>query len=98
MVSMIAKNDYTGKSFWAVEVGRPLPILTDQERLLTEGWTLNCPLLGEAYRLKEAFYGIYDCATADAIRYAICSPSRATSASTATRTLNGRCGVCIHSA
>ncbi|ELA01471.1 transposase TnpA, ISL3 family protein [Cupriavidus sp. HMR-1] len=39
--------------------------LTDQERLLMEGWTLNYPLLGEAYRLKEAFYGIYDSATPD---------------------------------
>nr|WP_242431942.1 hypothetical protein [Burkholderia ambifaria] len=29
--------------------------LTDQERLLLDGWTKNCP-----YRLKEAFYGIYD--------------------------------------
>ena len=37
--------------------------LTDQERLLMEGWTLNYPLLGEAYRLKETFYGIYDCQT-----------------------------------
>lgn len=39
--------------------------LTDQERPLMEGWTLNYPLLGEAYRLKEAFYGIYDCQTPD---------------------------------
>lgn len=39
--------------------------LTDQERLLMEGWTLNYPLLGEAYRLKESFYGIYDSATPD---------------------------------
>lgn len=37
--------------------------LTDQERLLMDGWTKNYPLLGEAYRLKEAFYGIYDCQT-----------------------------------
>ncbi len=29
--------------------------LTDQE-LLMKGWTLNYPLLGDAYRLKEAFY------------------------------------------
>ena len=37
--------------------------LTDQERLLMDGWTKNYPLLGEAYRLKEAFYGIYDSPT-----------------------------------
>lgn len=39
--------------------------LTDQERLLMDGWTKNYPLLGEAYRLKEAFNGIYDCQTPD---------------------------------
>lgn len=26
-----------------------------------DGWTKNYPLLGEAYRLKEAFYGIWGC-------------------------------------
>ncbi len=31
--------------------------LTDQERLLMDGWTKNYRLLDEAYRLKEAFYG-----------------------------------------
>ncbi len=39
--------------------------LTDQARLLTEVWTLNYPLLGKAYRLKEAIYGIYDCQPPD---------------------------------
>ncbi|HQR82614.1 MAG TPA: transposase [Thiotrichales bacterium] len=34
--------------------------LNEQESLLLSGWTLNYPLLGEAYRLKESFYGIYD--------------------------------------
>lgn len=37
--------------------------LTDQERLLMDGWTKNYPLLGDAYRLKEAFYRIYDSPT-----------------------------------
>ncbi|OIQ73415.1 transposase [mine drainage metagenome] len=34
--------------------------LNDRERLLLSGWTANYPELGEAYRLKEAFYGIYE--------------------------------------
>lgn len=34
--------------------------LTDQEHLLMDGWTKNYPALGEAYRLKEAFYGIWE--------------------------------------
>ncbi|MYM92678.1 ISL3 family transposase [Duganella vulcania] len=34
--------------------------LTDKEAFNLDGWTKNYPLLGEAYRLKEAFYGIYD--------------------------------------
>jgi transposase len=34
--------------------------LTDKERFNLDGWVQNYPLLGEAYRLKEAFYGIYD--------------------------------------
>ncbi|OYY09296.1 MAG: ISL3 family transposase [Polynucleobacter sp. 35-46-11] len=34
--------------------------LNEEEILLLSGWTLNYPLLGEAYRLKESFYGIYD--------------------------------------
>ncbi len=37
--------------------------LCDQERLLMDGWTSNYPLLGDAYRLKEAFYRIYDSPT-----------------------------------
>ena len=34
--------------------------LTDKERLNLDGWTKNYPTLGQAYRLKEDFYGIYD--------------------------------------
>ena len=34
--------------------------LTDQQRFNLDGWTKNYPLLGEAYRLKEEFFGIYD--------------------------------------
>ena len=39
--------------------------LTDQEALLLDGWCKNYPLLGEAYRLKEAFFGIYDAESVD---------------------------------
>ncbi|MHB1201319.1 MAG: ISL3 family transposase [Polaromonas sp.] len=34
--------------------------LTGEERLKLEGWAKNYPVLGEAYRLKEAFYAIYE--------------------------------------
>ncbi|QBG99172.1 ISL3 family transposase [Xanthomonas oryzae] len=34
--------------------------LTDKDRLNLDGWTKNYPALGEAYRAKEAFYGIYE--------------------------------------
>ena len=34
--------------------------LTDKERFNLDGWVQNYPLLGEAYQLKEAFYGIYE--------------------------------------
>ncbi len=34
--------------------------LNDQERFLLDGWTLNYPALGLAYRLKEEFYAIYE--------------------------------------
>lgn len=34
--------------------------LNDQERFNLDGWSKNYPLLGEAYRLKESFFGIYD--------------------------------------
>lgn len=34
--------------------------LNDQERLLMDGWTKNYPELGQAYRLKEDFYGVYE--------------------------------------
>lgn len=37
--------------------------LTDKEAFNLDGWTKNYPALGEAYRLKEAFYEIYDAAT-----------------------------------
>ena len=37
--------------------------LTDQERLNLDGWCENYPLLGEAYRLKEGFFAIYDANT-----------------------------------
>jgi transposase len=37
--------------------------LTDKEAFNLDGWTKNYPVLGEAYRLKEAFYEIYDAAT-----------------------------------
>lgn len=44
--------------------------LTDREKLLLDGWTANYPLLDEAYRAKEAFYGFYECRTkSDAHRY-----------------------------
>jgi transposase len=34
--------------------------LTEKERFNLDGWVQNYPLLGEAYRLKEEFYEIYD--------------------------------------
>ncbi len=34
--------------------------LTEKERFNLDGWVQNYPLLGEAYRLKEKFYEIYD--------------------------------------
>ncbi len=37
--------------------------LSDQERFNMDGWTKNYPLLGEAYRLKEEFFKIYDAST-----------------------------------
>ncbi|MBC3871454.1 ISL3 family transposase [Undibacterium oligocarboniphilum] len=33
--------------------------LRDEERLNLSGWTKNYPLLGEAYRLKEAYFNLY---------------------------------------
>jgi len=38
--------------------------LDERERLLLDGWVKNYPLLGVAYRLKEAFYGCYDAKSA----------------------------------
>lgn len=34
--------------------------LTDKEAFNLDGWVQNYPVLGEAYRLKEAFYAIYE--------------------------------------
>lgn len=34
--------------------------LTDKDRLNLDGWAKNYPALGDAYRAKEAFYGIYE--------------------------------------
>lgn len=34
--------------------------LSDQERFNLDGWMKNYPLLGEAYRLKEEFFKVYD--------------------------------------
>lgn len=43
--------------------------LTDKERFNLDGWVQNYPLLGEAYRLKEAFYGVYEAKSqSDAVR------------------------------
>ncbi|MCL2022601.1 MAG: ISL3 family transposase [Betaproteobacteria bacterium] len=39
--------------------------LNDKERLNLDGWTKNYPELGEAYRLKEQFFGIYDAKSLD---------------------------------
>ena len=37
--------------------------LKPDQRLLLETWTMNYPDLGQAYALKEGFYGIWDCKT-----------------------------------
>jgi transposase len=37
--------------------------LTAKDRFLLDGWVKNYPVLGEAYRLKEAFFGIWDSQT-----------------------------------
>lgn len=34
--------------------------LSDAERFTLDGWVRNYPVLGEAYRAKEAFYSIYE--------------------------------------
>jgi transposase len=34
--------------------------LNDKEFLNLNEWTKNYPILGEAYRFKEGFYGIYE--------------------------------------
>jgi transposase len=39
--------------------------LNDKERLNLDGWTKNYPALGEAYRLKEQFFSIYDAKSPD---------------------------------
>ena len=38
--------------------------LTDRAALLLSMWVKNYPVLGEIHRLKEAFFGLYDCASA----------------------------------
>lgn len=37
--------------------------LTDKEAVTLDGWAKNYPLLGEAYRLKESFYAVYEAST-----------------------------------
>jgi hypothetical protein len=37
--------------------------LTEKEAFNLDGWTKNYPLLGEAYRLKESFYAVYEAST-----------------------------------
>ncbi len=39
--------------------------LTVQEQLILETWTKNYETLGDAYRLKETFYSIWDCKKRD---------------------------------
>lgn len=38
--------------------------LNDKEALLLSGWTRNYPEIGQAHRLKEEFFGIYDAQSA----------------------------------
>ena len=38
--------------------------LTDREALLLSTWVKNYPVLGEVHRLKEVFFGLYDCVNA----------------------------------
>jgi transposase len=40
--------------------------LTDKEAFNLDDWTKNYPVLGEAYRLKESFYAIYEASTSKA--------------------------------
>ncbi len=39
--------------------------LNDKEALLLSGWVKNYPEIGQAHRLKEEFFGIYDAASPD---------------------------------
>jgi transposase len=39
--------------------------LNDKEALLLSGWTRNYPEIGQAHRLKEEFFGIYDAQSPD---------------------------------
>jgi transposase len=39
--------------------------LQEKDVLILETWTKNFPVLGQAYELKESFYGIWDAATKD---------------------------------
>ncbi|AEJ40134.1 transposase TnpA, ISL3 family [Sulfobacillus acidophilus TPY] len=42
--------------------------LTDREALLLSTWVKNYPVLGEIHRLKEAFFGLYDCGNTAEVR------------------------------
>ncbi|MHB1612038.1 MAG: ISL3 family transposase [Sulfobacillus sp.] len=42
--------------------------LTEREALLLSTWVKNYPVLGEIHRLKEAFFGLYDCVNASEAR------------------------------
>lgn len=45
--------------------------LNDEERLNLDGWMKNYPTLGEAYKVKEDFYGVYESGTPEeaSLRY-----------------------------
>lgn len=42
--------------------------LTEEERFVLDGWIKNVPELGEAWRLKEGYFAIYDAATKEEAR------------------------------
>lgn len=42
--------------------------LSDQQRLILDGWLANYPQLAAAYKAKEAFFGLYGCATKEEAR------------------------------
>lgn len=44
--------------------------LSEQQRLILDGWLANYPALAAAYKAKESFFGLYDCSTTtEAKRY-----------------------------